>query len=504
MGVLRAVSMEAIATGKTADEDEEQADSSEGLPDNLYRRISMLGDPKYSAVAVLEGWIKEGKKRPKNRDLRRMAMELRKHSRHKHALEIFEWMSQNFSFSPGEYAIHLDLIAKVRGIVSAEKYFADLPDIEKNKQTYSMLLSCYVKDKNVAKSEATMEKLKYLGFAKDAVPYTEMMSLYMNTQQFEKVPSLIWEMKKNGISLDTYCYNFWMKSYAAMSDMDRVEDVLNEIERDDNIDADYTVHSTLVNIYIKAKVLDKAQSALKEMENKMKGMEAKKKRKERVAYDYLISLHGILGNKDEIYRIWQSFESTFPEMTYRSHICLLSSLARIGDIEGAEDFIQKWESVKSFHDIRAFNVLLDAYIKKGWLQKAEVLLERIKENGGKPNSTSWKILAEGYIHDGQFNKAIEAMKKYLSVGRNRSWQPLYANVLAILKHFEDEGDVKSAEDFFRILRGVKFVSTEVYNSLLRSYVHVGKVPPRISEMMKEDNVSPDEETAILLKKSDVC
>jgi pentatricopeptide repeat protein len=318
---FRSISTEAMATEKIADEEEEKEDFSEGLPNSLYRRIKIFGDPKHSVVAALEGWIKEGKKHPKKREIKWMVKELRKYSRHQHALEIFEWMGQKFSFSSGECAIHLDLIEKVCGIASAEKYFTDLPYTEKNIQTYSVLLNCYVKEKNkIKKSKATMEKLKFLGFAKDPVPYTEMMTLYMNTKKFEKVPLVIQEMKKNDISLNTLCYNIWMKSYATLLDMDQVEEVLNEIERGDNIDANWTVYGTRVDIYMKAKVLNKAQSSLKEMESKMKEMEAKKKQKEQAAYDCLISLHGNLGNKDEIYRIWQSFELTLPETTYRSHI----------------------------------------------------------------------------------------------------------------------------------------------------------------------------------------
>jgi pentatricopeptide repeat protein len=89
----------------------------------------------------------------------------------------------------------------------------------------------------------------------------------INTQQFEKVPSVIWEMKKNGLSLDKYSYNYWMKSCAALSDMDKVEEVLNEIESDDKVD--WNIYNTLANIYIRAKVLDKEESVLKQMENKM-------------------------------------------------------------------------------------------------------------------------------------------------------------------------------------------------------------------------------------------
>jgi pentatricopeptide repeat protein len=41
------------------------------------------------------------------------------------------------------------------------------------------------------------------------------------------------------------------------------------------------------------------------------------------------------------------FELAFPKMKNRSYYCLLYSLVRIGDIEGAEDFLKKWGSVKN-------------------------------------------------------------------------------------------------------------------------------------------------------------
>ena len=72
-------------------------------------------------------------------------------------------MGQKFSFSSGECAIHLDLIEKVCGIASAEKYFADLPYTEKNIQTYSVLLNCYVKEKNIKKIRGNHGKVEVLG-----------------------------------------------------------------------------------------------------------------------------------------------------------------------------------------------------------------------------------------------------------------------------------------------------------------------------------------------------
>lgn len=489
MGIFRAVSTEAVATQKTSD----------GLPDDLYRRISRIGDPKRSAVDELERWVMEGREVNK-RVLIGIAKNLRKYFRHKHALEVIEWMSKKFPSTVGDRAMHLVLIAKVHGIASAEKYFGDLLHHEKNYLTYSALLNCYVQEKDIDKSEVTMEELKQLGFIKNAFPYSAMMTLYMNTEKFGKVPLVIQEMKKKGISVNICCYNIWMRSYAALSDLDGVAEVFNEIERDHNINTDWSIYSTIVNIYINAKVLDKAGSALKEMENKVKEIETKRKRKDELAYNHLISLHGNLGNKDEVYRIWRSFELASPKMTNTSYICLLSSLIRMGDIEGAEFFFKEWESLKTFDDSRVYYTLINAYVEKRWLEKAELLLERVVDKGGKPNARTWEALAEGYIENDQIQKAMEAMKKSLSIEGNSPWQPNSVNVLAILKHFQKQGDVKSAEEFFKILRCVKFVSTEIYNSYLRTYVYAGKVHPGISELMLEDNVSPDEETDNLLKQ----
>lgn len=76
MGIFREVSTEAVATQKTSD----------GLPDDLYRRISRLRDPKRSAVDELERWVMEGRKVNKQ-VLIGIAKKLRKYFRHKHALE---------------------------------------------------------------------------------------------------------------------------------------------------------------------------------------------------------------------------------------------------------------------------------------------------------------------------------------------------------------------------------------------------------------------------------
>ncbi|GAU35440.1 hypothetical protein TSUD_363960 [Trifolium subterraneum] len=112
---------------------------------SLYSKISPLGNPTTSVVPQLDDWVYKGNKVSVG-ELQRIVRDLRKRSRFSQALQVSEWMNKNgvCIFSPVEHAVHLDLIGKVHGFVSAETYFNNLKDIDRNEKTYGALLNCYV------------------------------------------------------------------------------------------------------------------------------------------------------------------------------------------------------------------------------------------------------------------------------------------------------------------------------------------------------------------------
>ncbi|KAG5592902.1 hypothetical protein H5410_043416 [Solanum commersonii] len=109
--------------------------------DTLERRLLSLIYAKRSAVIAISKWKEEGRSVPKY-ELNRIVRELRKHKQYKHALEVCEWMrvQDDIQLLSGDYAVHLDLIAKVRGMNSAENFFEDLPDKLKVPTTCTALL----------------------------------------------------------------------------------------------------------------------------------------------------------------------------------------------------------------------------------------------------------------------------------------------------------------------------------------------------------------------------
>lgn len=457
--------------------------------DTLGKRLMSLVYSKRSAVITIRKWKEEGHKVQKYQ-LNRIVRELRKNKRYKHALEICEWMNieDDIKLQPGDYAVHLDLIAKVRGLSSAEKYFEDLPDRLKGQPTCTALLHTYVQNKESAKAKALMGKMSECGFLKYPLPYNHLLSLYISNGQLDEVPGVIQELRKN-TSPDVFTYNLWLTACASESDVETAEKVFLELKKA-KIEPDWVTFSTLTSLYIKESLLEKAAFTVKEMEKRIS-------RKVRGAYSSLITLHANMGNKDEVSRIWKKMKSLFRKMNDAEYNCMISSLLKLKEFEEAETLYSEWESVSPTGDSRIPNLLLAAYINKNQMETAENFFDRMVQRGIKPGYTTWELLTWGYLKQKQLDKILDCFKK--AVGSVKKWDPDEKLIREVFKILEEQGNVEGAEQLLVNLRKAGHVNTEVYNLLLRTYAKAGKMPLIVSERMEKDKVQLDDETHNLIK-----
>ncbi|PSS14621.1 Pentatricopeptide repeat-containing protein [Actinidia chinensis var. chinensis] len=465
------------------------AKTGRGGGDTLGRRLLSLVYAKRSAVIAIRKWKEEGRTVHKYQ-LNRIVRELRKHRRYKHALEICEWMNKedDIKLQPGDYAVHLDLITKVRGLSSAEKFFEDLPDQMKGEPTCTALLHSYVQSKLSSKANALMDKMSECGYLKNSLPYNHLLSLYISTGQLDEVPRVIQELKKNA-SLDVYTYNLWLTACASQNDVEAAEAVFLELKKA-RIVPDWVTYSTLASLYIKNSLLEKAGFTLKDMERTTH-------RQVRVAYSSLLTLHTNMGNKDHVNRIWKKMKSSFRKMTDAEYNCMLSSLIKLKEFEEAETLYAEWESVSPTGDSRVPNLLLAAYINKNQMETAENFFNRMVQRGIKPGYTTWELLTWGYLKQKQMDKVLDCFKK--AVGSVKKWDPDERIIREVFKNLEEQGNVEGAERLLVCLRKAGHVSTEVYNSLLRTYAKAGKMPLIVAERMKKDKVQLDDDTLKLIR-----
>ncbi|XP_022989754.1 pentatricopeptide repeat-containing protein At4g21705, mitochondrial-like [Cucurbita maxima] len=449
---------------------------------NLFARISPLGSPELSVVPILDQWIQEGRM-IKDFELRRIVRDLRNCRRYGQALEVSEWMRSKglFSFTTRDFAVQLDLIGRVQGLDSAEKYFSSVSNQEEMGKLYGALLNCYVREGLVDKALSHMQKMKEMGFASSPLCYNDIMCLYLNTGQVDKVPNVLSEMKENGVLPDNYSYRICISSYGARSDLIGMLKVLKEMESQTHISMDWTTYSMVANFFIKAGMHEKAMSYLRKCEDKVN--------QDALGFNHLISLYTSLGCKDEVMRLW-ALQKKCKKQVNRDYITMLGCLVKLEFLEEAEKLVKEWVSSCECYDFRVPNVLLIGYSKRGLIERAEKMLQNIISDGRIPPPNSWGIIAAGYLEKQNLEKAFKCMKEAVAVQeQNKGWRPKPSVLSSILRWLSENGRYEELKEFLSSLKTVPSMDGKLSNAF-----------DELLETLKNN----DETTADALKESQPC
>ncbi|CAK9177596.1 unnamed protein product [Ilex paraguariensis] len=432
--------------------------------DTLFRRLLPASDPKVSVVPILDRWLVEGKP-IEQEELQKIIKQLRNFRRFKDALEISKWMSdiEYLDISAGDVAVQLDLISKVHGLEQAEVYFDNIPNTLRVFQVYGALLNSYAEAKSLEKAEIIMQKMRELGYAR-TLSYNVMLNLYSEMGKHDKIDFLMQEMEEKGITCDKYTFNIRLNAYAANSDIEGMEKLLRKMEADPFVIMDWNAYVVAANGFLKAGVAEKALAVLKKAEQLIKV------KTRRSAYEILLTLYASMGKKDKVYHIW-NLHKKIGKFYNISYLCMISSLVKLDDLEGAEKVLEEWEAKKKYFDLRVPNLLISAYCKKGLLGKAESIVNRLTECGKEPDASTWSRMALGYQRHNQMEKAVETMKKSI-LASHPGWKPNLPTLASCLEYLKGKGDVEGAEDIMRLLEKKGHFSEDLHDRIIK-YIKKG-------------------------------
>ncbi|KFK28751.1 hypothetical protein AALP_AA7G042000 [Arabis alpina] len=466
----------------------------------LYSKISPLGNPKSSIYPELQNWIQSGKK-VSVAELVRIVHDFRKRKRFLHALEVSKWMNETgvCVFSPTEHAVHLDLIGRVNGFVSAQEYFENLKEQYKNDKTYGALLNCYVRQQNVEKSLMHFEKMKEMGFVTTSLTYNNIMCLYTNIGQHEKVPKVFDEMKEENVAPDNYSFRLCINAFGAMSELEKVGEVLRDMEREKGIIMDWNTYAVAAKFYIDGGDRGRAIELLKMSEDILE-------KKDGEGYNHLITLYARLGDKTEVLRLWDLEKDVCKRRINQDYLIVLQSLVKIDAFKEAEEVLAEWKSSGNCYDFRVPSVVIRGYVGKGMEKKAEAMLEDLAKRGKATTQDSWGLVATAYAEKGVLDNAFKCMNTALGIEMGkRKWRPGLKLVTSVLSWLGDEGSLKEVDRFVASLRDYTGVNRQMYHALVKADIREGGSNIDILlQRMKDDKIEIDEETTAILNTRRPC
>ncbi|KAG2317160.1 hypothetical protein Bca52824_020282 [Brassica carinata] len=452
------------------------------LDEPLYHRLFKDGGSEVSVRQQLNQFLK-GTKHVFKWEVGDTIKKLRSRGLYYPALKLSEVMEhRGMNKTVSDQAIHLDLVAKARGIAAGESYFINLPETSKTELTYASLLNCYCKELMSEKAEGLLNKMKELNITVSSMSYNSLMTLYTKTGQAERVPGMIQEMKAENVMPDSYTYNVWMRALAAAEDVSDVERVIEEMSRDGRVAPDWTTYSNMASIYVDARLSEKAEKAPQELEMRNTDRDSK-------AYQFLITLYGRLGKLSEVYRIWRSLRLAMPKTSNVAYLNMMQVVVNLRDVPGAETLFKEWQANCSTYDIRVVNVMIGAYAKEGLIEKEESpMLKR--------GRSSWITMSSG-----DTAQALECMSKAVSIGKGDGgkWLPSQEAISTLMRQFEENKDVNGAESLLEILKkGTDDIGAEFFESLVRTYAAAGKSHPAMRQRLKMEKVEVNKATQKLL------
>ncbi|KAJ6884917.1 hypothetical protein NC652_031803 [Populus alba x Populus x berolinensis] len=447
---------------------------------SLNRRISMVEDPKVPIIPVLEKWVQEGQV-VTNSDLKHFIRKLRKIHRFSHALQISQWMSdqRGHNLSPGDVAVRLDLISKVHGLEQAVTYFNSVPESLRGLEVYGALLNCYAHYKHLEEAEATMRKMREMGFVRNVLSYNVMLNLYYQMGKYEKIQVLMQEMEKWGICFSNITYKILLNAYVATSNIEEIKKILMKMEADPLVSIDWYAYVVAANGYLKAGLIDKTLTMLWRSEQLISGKSA------RFACETLLSLYTAVGNKEQVYRVWNLYKTKGRSLN-SSYLCMINSLLKLDDVDGAERIWEEWVSIVKCFDIRIPNLMVSTYSKKGLWEKAEAFVGKIVASGIKIEASTLDRLATGYHVGGQMLKASETIKKAISISQP-GWEPNVYTLAACLEYLKGREDVKKIEDLLKILKEHCHPSSVSYDRLNSSIIDKENLCARALDHMEGED-----------------
>ncbi|KAJ0978979.1 hypothetical protein J5N97_014453 [Dioscorea zingiberensis] len=481
------------AVDKEVDKDED-ADHSLGLLDaekdtNVEKALNkknatsplfkiLMEAPRLSMNSALDKWVEEGN--PLGRgEISIVMLNLRKWKFYGKALQFVEWLEENkrLEFTERDYASHLDLVAKVHGIHTAEKYIEKIPKPLRGEVIYRTLLANCVAAGNVKKAEEVFNKIRDLGFPITTFSSNQLLLLYKRVDR-KKIADVLLMMEKENVKPSLFTYGLLIDTKGRSNDISGMEQIV-ETMKAEGMEPDLTIQAVLAKHYIFGGLNEKAESVLKEME----GDNIKVNRN---ACKSLLPLYAALGKAEDVERIWKVVQA-HPRLD--ECLAAIEAWGKLDNVENAEkvfeDMMRSWKRPSS----KYYNALLKVYANHKLLSKGKELAKRMSDNGCRIGPLTWDALVKLYVEAGEVEKADSILQK---ASQHNQIKPLYSSYMTVMDQYAKRGDIHNAEKIFHRLRQIGYAGRmRQFQALLQAYINAKTPAYGFRERMKADNLFPN-------------
>ncbi|CAL9220976.1 unnamed protein product [Arabidopsis halleri] len=447
----------------------------------LYESIVAYKSVKH----VLEKWVKEGKDLSQA-EVSLAIFHLRKRKYYAMCLQLWEWLGANtqFEFTEANYASQLDLVAKVHSLQKAENFLKDIPESFRGEVVYRTLLANCVLKHHVKKAEDLFNKMKELNFRTSVFACNQLLLLY-SMHDKKKISDVLLLMERENIKPSRGTYQFLINSKGLAGDINGMEKIV-ETMKEEGIEVDPELQSTLAKYYIRAGLKERAQDLMKEIEGK--GLQQTP-----WVCRSLLPLYADIGDSDNVRRL-----SRFVDQNPRYDNCIsaIRAWGKLKEVEEAEAVFERLVEKYKIFPMLPYFALMEIYTENKMLAKGKDLVKRMGNAGVTIGPSTWHALVKLYIKAGEVGKAELILNR---ATKDNKMRPMFISYMAILEEYAKRGDVHNTEKVFMKMKRASYAAQLMqYETVLLAYIKAKTPAYGMFERMKADNVFPNKSLAAKL------
>ena len=299
--------------------------------------------------------------------------------------------------------------------------------LEKDIVLGNALIDMYAKCGVLAKAHQVLEELPL----RDIVSWSALIAGYVQEGQGHEALTCFEQMQTEGLSGDAVTLICILKACSSTKSIEKGKEVHEKILSKELIKQDIVLGTTLVDMYVKCGVLEKAQEVLKGLSDR-----------DVVSWNSLISGYAEDGQYHNVLHCLEQMqiEGLLPDSV--TFMCILKACGSIGAVDKGIKIHNEIVNMGLIEkDIVLGNALVDMYAKCGVLGKAQEVIDQLPIR----DIVSWNALISGYAQQGKGRAALNCFEWMQSEGLF----PNEVTFLCILSACSHSGLLDEAEMLFR-------------------------------------------------------
>ncbi|KAH0918438.1 LOW QUALITY PROTEIN: hypothetical protein HID58_026098 [Brassica napus] len=402
---------------------------------------------------------------------------------------------------------------------------------------FGMLVRGFCKEMNAEAAEEVIFRMEEFGIGPDVYACSEVIHRYCKSLELDKALRIVDAMLQKGLRINCvivssilHCYckmgalgesSMWLEAlkrfeefrdmdvyldevcynaaFEALSKLERVEEAMKLLEEmtDKGMVPDVVNYTTLIDGYCLQGRFADALDLFDEM--RAKGTEP-----DVITYNVIAGGLARNGHSEKAVEIYKAMRIEGVEPTAVTHSVIISGLCSAGKIEEAREeaelVFDKMVGRGNLPDLVTYTIMIQTYCRLMELQKANDLLEAMKQRGIKPDLIIYTVLFHGYL------RLDREMVCDLRGEAKQIWKELGAACIepdvkmytVLMNHHCKIGNVDIATDIlYRMIECGLKPDNVTYNVLISACHRKGCTDALVTELSGKDITLPEHLFAVV-------